>query len=81
MGAMKFRKDSPEEVCPKVIMGDAANPHRWEEFGGLACMRIAGHEGECESMAATAAEADGVCHGCRNPLTGPCKPDCHAVKP
>lgn len=73
---MKFRGDRPEEACPKVIMGDANNPRRWVECGGLICMRTAGHEGKCESLARDAAALDGVCPDCRNPITEPHEAGC-----
>lgn len=61
---MKFRRDSDEVACSKVV---------GEEY---ACMRTAGHEGACASEMRDAAFADGVCPGCREPLTKPHKKDC-----
>lgn len=61
---MKFRRDSDEVACSKVV---------GEEY---ACMRAADHKGACISLARDAAFADGVCPGCREPLGKPHKEDC-----
>jgi len=74
---VKFRKDRPEESCPKAV------PAHLEPFQVeapvWACMRIAGHEGDCVPRAGLAALLDGVCHYCRNPLNQPHEPDCKAA--
>lgn len=68
---MKFRKDRPEEACDKDAP-DYVGGEKW------ACMRIAGHAGECIARADLAAFADGVCPRCRNPLNRPHEPECEA---
>lgn len=68
---MRFRTDSPEECCERVIpeLGFA-------EDGGIVCWRTAGHEGKCEAVVRLAAEADGVCRHCRAPITEPHRVRC-----
>lgn len=58
---MRFNRDSGEESCPKTIHDDP----RYDRYGGLACMRVSGHDGECISGVRDAALADGVCWECR----------------
>ena len=64
----KFDRDSDEYVC-----AERADPDddTWEEYGGLVCMRIAGHAGEHIAAANLAAEADGVRSCCRVPVGHP----------
>lgn len=70
---MRFRKDSDEQSCDRVIASV-----RYEGLGGLACMRRAGHDGKCIALMCDAAEADGVCFGCREAIGEPHKVDCYA---
>jgi hypothetical protein len=58
---MKFRNDSDEETCGKGVPSG-----QW--YGDLACMRVAGHDGECIPVVGPAAKADGLQHCCRIPL-------------
>lgn len=76
---MKFRKDRPEEACSKVVKDVWSE--RYSKEGGLICLRIAGHQGECVSLMCDAAIADDVCHECRNPLTGPHEKGCQSGCP
>lgn len=74
---MRFRRDSPEECCGKVVPG---SEEKYGDLGGLACMRTAGHAGECEPTGRDAANMDGVCYACRAPLNGPHRADCDRRK-
>lgn len=60
---MKFRRDSELEACGASIILDAGGG-----VSEVACMRIEGHKGEHVSMMSDAAEADGVCHHCREDI-------------
>lgn len=62
---MKFRADRPEEVCCKVVPGEKSERYKALGHGGVICLRIAGHKGDCIESAGDAARADGVCHHCR----------------
>lgn len=55
--SVRFRSDSPEMSCGKVLPGD------------VVCLRTHGHDGKCIAMMCDAAAADGVCHACRAPQT------------
>lgn len=74
---MKFRSDSDEECCGKVIPWIKG----WDDLGGICCMRTAGHEGKCEATMCDAAAMDGVCHHCRAPIDGPHKESCSRNDP
>lgn len=77
MARVKFRKDTDEETCGEVIPGSDKDP-KYADHGGLACMRTADHDGEHISLLCDAAAADGVCHGCRLPMPGRHRVDCHS---
>lgn len=66
---MKFRPDTDERACGKSIV------HR---AGLMACLRTAGHDGECVAVAGDAGRADGVCWACRVPEGDEHRADCHA---
>ena len=55
-----------------VICGERTDPDdpRWEKYGGLACFRRRGHEGEHIAMARDAGVADGVHWCCRQAIVG-----------
>lgn len=73
---MRFRLDSDEEACGERI----EEPKFFERHGAFMCMRTKGHAGEHLSRMDLAANADGVCPGCRSPIGEPHKADCHAAK-
>lgn len=58
---VRFNDHSDEQACGKRVPGDLSD--EYDDVGGLACARTAGHDGQCESMLRDAARADGV-HGC-----------------
>jgi hypothetical protein len=61
---MRYNDYSDEESCGKRVPGELSD--RYDDLGGLACMRTQGHEGECISTAGDAGRADGVhCWCCR----------------
>ena len=60
---MKFNDYSDEESCGKRVPGKMSD--RYEDLGGLACMRTQGHAGECIATAGDAGVADGVHWCCR----------------
>jgi hypothetical protein len=68
---MRFNRHSEETSCP------AAVPN--ERHGDLACMRTAGHPGEHIAQMDLAAKADGVCHGCRAPISEAHRADCYVM--
>lgn len=70
---MRYRRDTEERACGKVI-----DLERWAEYGGLACLRTAGHPGDCIAMAGDAGRADGVCWECRVPEGASHRTDCHS---
>lgn len=63
---MKFTHHSDEQACGKRVPGDRSD--EYDALGGLACMRTAGHAGECISPVRDAGIADGVHWCCRQPL-------------
>lgn len=71
---MRFRNDSDEHACGKRVPGELS--HKYDDLGGIACLRTDGHAGECVAISCDAAAADGVCFGCRMPLGGPPRADC-----
>lgn len=60
---MKFNKYSDEQSCGKRVPGEQSD--KYDDLGGLACMRSAGHDGECLAMLRDAGIADGVHWCCR----------------
>lgn len=68
--------DDPE----KVNATPAENCHEILDYNGseVACMRAGGHDGECIALACDAADADGVCHRCRQPIPEHLE-GCHAT--
>lgn len=71
---VKFRSDSEETACGKRVAGDLSD--KYDDLGGLACMRSSGHTGDCIALMRDAADADGVCFGCREKHGRPHSPDC-----
>ncbi len=69
---MKFRRDRDEEACGTQT-----------PYLGMPCicMRTRGHAGAHECAADRAAELDGVCWRCRNPIGEPHEADCGSPKP
>lgn len=66
---MRFSKYSDEESCGKSIETEwtLARP----DIGPFACLRTAGHEGECIAGASDAGRADGLRFCCRVQLGQP----------
>jgi len=60
---VKFNAHTDEQTCGRRVPGDLSD--RYSDLGGLACMRTAGHGGECVAVARDAASADGVRWCCR----------------
>ena len=71
--AMRFRRDSNIEACGHEVPGSEAAC-----AGDFIYTRTAGHNGDHIALARDAAETDGVCYDCREPVSEPHKPDCHA---
>jgi len=72
---VRFRPDSDEETCSKVVyVGLLHN----DDLNPFICLRRAGHDGECIALACDAAKADGVCSKCREPAGEPHRNDCLA---
>jgi hypothetical protein len=77
---MKFRPDSDEHACGERVPGELSD--KYADLGGIACMRIEGHEGEHIGMVRDAAIADGVEFCCRIPLGATVhRDDCWRNKP
>ena len=60
---MKFNGYSDEESCGKRVPGKISD--RYNDLGGMVCLRTQGHAGVCISMAGDAGVADGVHWCCR----------------
>lgn len=63
---MKFSKHSDEQMCGKQMIGEKFA--KYDKCGGVACMRTAGHLGECIAIAGDAGRADGVHWCCRSDI-------------
>lgn len=63
---MKFNSHSDEQSCGRRVPGEMSD--KYNELGGLACMRTAGHDGECIALLRLAGIADGVHWCCRGKL-------------
>lgn len=65
----KFNNITSDTICSKVIP-NSDKDSRYSDYGGLACMRVEGHQGDCISTMWKAAKADGVwCSLCRSKRT------------
>lgn len=60
---MRYNSYSDEVACGKRVPGEMSD--RYADLGGIACMRTAGHDGECEGMMGHAGQLDGVRWCCR----------------
>lgn len=63
---MKFNPHSDEQSCGRRVPGELSD--KYDDLGGLACMRTAGHDGDCIAMVRDAGIADGVHWCCREAL-------------
>lgn len=60
---MKFNAHSDEQSCGRRVPGKLSD--KYNELGGLACVRTAGHDGACIAIMREAGIADGVRWCCR----------------
>lgn len=63
---MKFNDHSDEQTCGRRVPGELSD--KYDDLGGLMCMRMAGHDGACMAIARDAGIADGVHWCCRAKL-------------
>ena len=45
---MKYNAHSDEQSCGRRVPGELSD--KYDDLGGLACMRIAGYDGECVAI-------------------------------
>jgi hypothetical protein len=60
---VKFNAYSDEQSCGRRVPGEMSD--KYSDLGGLACMRTAGHIGECIAVMRDAGIADGARWCCR----------------